>query len=175
MVLTFLNCQIYWHNNLWLFRSQENQNKNHQTVLLMFILIIFIIHALRLAYPVLLLTLSCILSPTYLYNKPVRVNDSEKRQKVYKERISYDVAPADPILREVISPTGCHITFRNVPESFHVKRICYLLKNIINATLKINNSKIKGLCEVDCNFSTHIIYCVKWCLLKLNGHVIMFA
>ena len=50
-----------------------------------------------------------------LHNKPVGVDDSEEWGVIHKDWVNENVAAAQPVLGQVISSTGSHVTFRHIP------------------------------------------------------------
>jgi len=53
-----------------------------------------------------------------LYNEEVRVDNGEQWEEVAKDGISEHVTPADPVLAQVVSAAGGHVSFRNISVKF---------------------------------------------------------
>ena len=51
---------------------------------------------------------------TDLYDEEIGVDDQKERKEVYENRISKDIAAAEPVLAEVVSSAGRHVALRNV-------------------------------------------------------------
>lgn len=53
----------------------------------------------------------------YLHDEPVRVDDQEQRREVAEQRVHQDVALAQPVVGQVVSSAGSHVTLRNIPRN----------------------------------------------------------
>ena len=56
-----------------------------------------------------------VIDESYLNNEKVRVDDRQQRREVHPDRIHQDVAPAHPVLRQVVRPTRRHVSLGNIP------------------------------------------------------------
>jgi hypothetical protein len=71
----------------------------------------------------------------YLHSEPIRINDGEQRDEVHPHRINNNVASAHPVLVQVVSATGCHVTFRHIPAK-HFMLYCFVQWLIYNIFLQ---------------------------------------
>jgi len=66
-----------------------------------------------------------------LHNESIWINDDKQRDEVHPYRINNNLASAHPVLVQVVSATGCHVTFRHIPAK-HFVLYCFVHLLICN-------------------------------------------
>lgn len=64
---------------------------------------------------------------SYLHDEPVRVDDQEERREVAEQRVHQDVALAQPVVGQVVSSAGSHVTLRYIPTHQYSTRFINVL------------------------------------------------